>query len=81
MTMWAGKALEDVPGNGVALPLLSFCSAYGAASRRRARIRDTRDGDKVHRSSRICSTLSCLLVDNEGEPLGDPFVLRDPEDR
>lgn len=23
---------------------------------------------------------ACLLVDNEGEPLGDPFVLREPED-
>ena len=33
--MWAGKALEDVPGNGVALllplPLPFFCSACGAA--------------------------------------------------
>jgi hypothetical protein len=23
----------------------------------------------------------CLLVDKEGDPLGDPFVLREPEDR
>ena len=58
----------------VAVLLLRLRSCSG----RRARIRDTRGGDKVHRPSRIRPTLSCLLVDNEGEPLGDPFVLREP---
>ena len=82
--MWQAKHSRTCPGMAL------LCSAAAAAavavlllrlrscSGRRARIRDTRDGDKVHRPSRIRPTLSCLLVDNEGEPLGDPFVLREP---
>ena len=43
------------------LLLLSFCSRLYRGSRRSGRIRDTRNGDEVHRASRIRSPLSVVL--------------------
>ena len=64
VTMRAGKPLEDVPGNGIALLLLlllSFCSRLRSCGGWRARIRDARDKYKGHRLRRIRPTLNVVL--------------------